>query len=313
MADTNAEHGRPGEQQPASTKGRILAAKKAAKAAKKAAKRGRQAEVRETEAIRASTKVAEYLREQRKVLVGIVAALVLVGGGLAAYFITTGHRDREATALLTEGALTATAPLEGDPAEAAEVFTSVRSRAESTAERFGEAIAQHPRSPAATWARVGKGTALLQAEDAEGAIEQFEAVLADTDAVVLRWRALEGLAFAHELREDWDAAAEQFQAMEALDDERIRLQARYHQARLTRLRGDDQGALEALQEVRQTLRDEDAPDLPYLAEQVDQLIRRIDPTAIPAASGAQPELSPQEMQELMRRLQQEGGAGGGLE
>jgi tetratricopeptide (TPR) repeat protein len=320
MADTNAEQGRQDEQpaptkQPApATKGSLLAAKKAAKAAKKAAKRGRQGEIRESEAIRASAQVASYLREQRGVLLAVAAGLLVIGGGLAAYFVLTGKQDRAATEQLWFATQAATAPLEGEGGDADEVFTSVRARANAAAERFEQVIAEHPRSRAAAWARVGQGTALLQAEDADGALQQFQAALDGADSVVLRWRAIEGLAFAHELREDWAAAAQQFEAMAGLDDARIQLQAQYHLARLERIRGNEDAALAALQKVRDALRDDGAPDLPYLSDQVDQLIRRIDPTAIPAsASGGQPQLSPQEMQELMRRLQESGGAGGGLE
>jgi tetratricopeptide (TPR) repeat protein len=309
MADTNAEQERTSEE-PASSPGRLLAAKKAAKAAKKAAKRGRQAEMRETEALRVGAQVSTFLQENRRALLGAVVALVVVGAGITAYMLMSSQEDREATEMLWEAARAATAPVEGDGAGAAdETFTSAGARATAATERFGRVLEQHPRSRASVWAHLGLGTARLQANDPDGAIEAYQAALDKADSVVQRWRAREGMAFAHELREGWDEAAKQYEAIKALDDARVQLQADYHLARLDFVRGNEDAALAALKKTRDALRDDDAPDLPYLSEQVDALIRHIDPEALPAAvsGGGQPQLSPEEMQELMRRLQAEGG------
>jgi tetratricopeptide (TPR) repeat protein len=313
MAD-NAEQDRSSEEAPARP-GERLAAKKAAKAAQKAAKRGRQAEQRETDAIRASAKAADWLRANRRAWFLAMAGIIVAGGSAVGYLTVSANQDREATGLLWEASRAAASPLEGEAgaATAEETFASVQARAEAAAERFGRVLEEHPRSRAAAWARVGRANALLQAGEADRAVKAFEEALEAADGTTLRWRALEGLGFAHEAAERWAEATKQYEAMEKLGDESIALEARYHLARIQLAQGKEDDALGALKKLRDALRGDDAPRLPFLSDQVDQLIRRIDPQAIPAGSGTGGgSLSPQEMQELLRRLQESGG-GGGLE
>ncbi|MFW5876661.1 MAG: tetratricopeptide repeat protein, partial [Myxococcota bacterium] len=305
------------EQQKAQTPGQLLAARKAAKAAKKAARRGRQAEARESEAIRATTVAADWARDNRRLIVGAVVAVVLTLAAVITWVTWDASRNREASELLWEGTAAATAPLEDGSAEADdadETFTSISARAQAAIERFDRVIEQYPRADAATWARLGKANALLQMGEAEPARAILEELLQDVDRTVLRWRTLEALAQSYELDEAWTEAAGQYAAIRDLGDRRIALDADYQIARITLAQGKREAAQEALEDLRGALREEDAPELPTLSSQVDELLGYLDPSAAPpssAGAGIDPsQLDPEQLQELMRRMQEQQGGGG---
>ncbi|MFW6066756.1 MAG: tetratricopeptide repeat protein [Myxococcota bacterium] len=317
MADPKAQE--EGGPEGGRTPGQLLAAKKAAKAAKKAAKRGRQAEVRESEAIRATSAAAEWAIRHRRALWVTIGVLAAALTALVAWSIWDSHRDREATQLMLDAVQVATAPLEDGTdtaSDATETFTSVEARATASAEQFQRVIDAYPSSQAAAWARVGRAVTLVHTGEPAAARELLKSVLEDADSTVLRWRALEGVAQSYEAEEQWAEAARQYEAMMELGDPRIALEARYHLARMTLAQGERDQAAKDLGELREALREEDAPDLPYLSQQVDALLGYLDPGSAAPSVGAggadgQPQLSPEELQKLMRRLEQQRGAGGG--
>jgi hypothetical protein len=147
------------------------------------------------------------------------------------------------------------------------------------------------------------------------------------------WRALEGKGFTLEAEEHWDQALEVYQEMARVDDGRFEPVAKYHMARMYLAKGDRDRATETLRGVVDHLReaenDENAQDFEYVLAQAQIRLRALDPSAVPApppgfgdsmmgagpGADGQPQLTPEQLQELIRRFQQQGGGapGGGAE
>lgn len=312
MAEGKAEQQRQGSQGP--TPGELLAARKAAKAAKKAAKRGRAADVRESEAIRAATLAADWARQNRRVLWSVIGAAVVLIGGVTAWSYWSTNRSEKAANLLWEGARAADAPLGGGLGASGsdqETFTTVDARAHSAARRFDRVIERYSGAAAAPWARLGRANALLQEGKPSEARKLFHTVLQDADSVVLKWRALDGLAQSYEAQKSWLKAMSQYRAMASLNDRRIEMAARFGMARMELAEGRQKPAIEALKDLRSDLNKEGAPQLPELSQATDELLSYLDPEAVPAAStGAGSQFTPEQLRELIKRLKAQHGAGG---
>ncbi|MEM9189496.1 MAG: tetratricopeptide repeat protein, partial [Myxococcota bacterium] len=299
------------------TPGQRLARAKAAKAARKSKERGHDAEQVEEAAIRKAEEWTGWLKRNRNLILGVVAAAAIGLGGFIYFNSQSAKAEAEAGAALQAALETASAPIvpdseEGESGEE-ETYPTNRERAEAALEKF-EAVAQnHAGSGAEPWANLGAGNVLLQLERAEDARAAFEKALAGAADSTITWRALEGIAFSYELDENWDEAISRFQRLGSSGEGEYRDIADYHLSRMHLQKEDKVRAQELLESLIERLdeREEDAPDLPFLENQARLRLTELDPSFarrstpsfdFPAQGG--PDTTDPQIQEIIRQLQE---------
>ena len=190
-----------------------LAARRAAKAATKASKRG-TAPIVPTTVTRGVTAAKSWFdTHQRTLLFALLGGVALVVAWLVVG-TQYGKRDREAADLLSTGLTTANAPIiapgsepVGDAPE--ESYPTAQARAEKTRAAFETTVKRFPDSPAATWAKLGEANALSELGKPSEAQPIYARLLEQKDlAPFVRWRALEGLAYALAAQKKYDEALE---------------------------------------------------------------------------------------------------------
>jgi hypothetical protein len=295
-ADNGAET--PKSQSP----GERIAAQRAAKAARKAVERGKQAEMVEEKVIKQASEYGEWVKENQTPILIAVAAAVVIFLGYIGFDTFSESNSQDAAALLWVATETAEAPIrpetgaaddanaeagaDSEPEEEEESYVTIVDRAEAAITAYDAVLDQFAGTDAAMWARLGKGSALLQADRAEEARDEFSAVLQDTDDVNVTWRALEGLAFAFEAEERWEDARAQMEELESAGGGFVALVARYHLARLFVAEGSEDRATEAFRSLSEDLAAEPASAWPYLTLQVERRLNELDPEAAAASSAA---------------------------
>jgi hypothetical protein len=252
MAVSQGEEEKSGPVSASSAAASRLAARRAAKAATKASKRG-TAPVVPTKVTQGVTAAKSWFdTHQRTMLyaalgaVALVVAWVLVGSQF-------GKRSRDAADLLGVGLTTANAPIiapgsepVGDAPE--ESYPTAQARAEKTRGAFETATKRFPDAPAAAWAMLGQANALNELGKASEAQAIYARVLEQKDlAPFVRWRALEGIAYAFEAQKKYDEALKRFAEIGELENGTYKVVADYQQARMQIALGQKQKAADLLQ------------------------------------------------------------------
>lgn len=274
-----------------------------------------------------------------------VAALAIVG--VLAWRFQSDSSTTAAGELLTEAVEIASARIapEGDtePDEGEEperTYPSQSARNEAALEAYEAVIAQYPDHAASGVARLGAGRALLALGRNDEAREVYQAAFdRNGRSGTIAWQALEGVAFAQEAAGDRDAARETYERLGNIDGHAYEQVAHYHGARLMLAAGQRDEARTALRELVEALRADTVegssePRFPYLLSQAEVRLRELDPssaTSTPSLlggggggiggglgggeGGGAGDISPEQLQELIRqfqaRQQQAGGEGGG--
>jgi hypothetical protein len=220
-------------------------------------------------------------------------------------------------------------PPKDDDDDTEHYFKTVDDRREAALSKYRNVSSKFAGTGAATLARLGEGSLLLDKRDWEGAVTAFEDVkgspLAAADTEV-KGRALEGLGFARELQAQLkpdakakalDDALAAFKALEALDVPGFKELGMYHQARVLEAKGD----LDKAKEVLHALHDRFAqPDhgrqMDIIGIAADDRLRRLDPTALPPkrvnyGANGHPQLSPEILNQLPPELRAKLMGGGG--
>lgn len=279
MANDSAEN----EKGAPLTAGQRLAAARAAKSARKAAEKGRQAELVEDKAIAQAAIARDWLQENLKPL-GLMAGGVLIVAALG-----IGWSSLSESKITAAGSELA-AVLDAD--DEATLATSYAAVAES-----------HPKTLASAWARIGEGRALYGQGRYEQSRQAYQAALETAEDEVVRWVALEGIAYALESEKSYDQAIEQLEALHGLG-KNVAPIAGYHQARLLLAQGKLEEAKTKLEGVLHDLRQPDAPFLPFTRAQAEARLSLIDPSLAPAQD------DPRRLEEFIRqqneRLGQQG-------
>lgn len=155
---------------------------------------------------------------------------------------------------------------------------------------------------------------LLDKRDFDGALGAYRDVrsspLAAAD-VSVRGRAIEGSGLALEGKSDVDGALKAYRELENTDVRGLKELGMYHQARLLYGRGDLDAAKDLLKAAREKLKSvtstpTDPRPFGFLESQVDDLLRRIDPSAITVTQPPADEahgLTAEKIQELQQQLQ----------
>lgn len=186
------------------------------------------------------------------------------------------------------------------------VFKSNDEKRETALAAYRKVASTYPGTGAAILGRLGEAGVLLDKREWDGALAAYNEVrstqLAAAD-VTVRGRAIEGAGLALEGKKDVDAALKAFRELENTDAKGLKELGMYHQARILYAKGDNDKAKELLKNARERLKNADsaaksaAPAMPYggeskpfafLESQLEDLLKRIDPTALASDSAAAP-------------------------
>lgn len=288
---------------------------------------------------RAASRAGEWTQTHRQLAMGVAgAAAVLLVGWLGWTFWTTTQANA-AGALLSEALEISSAEIvSADDAASSDddaddddapTFESAEARNTAALAAYRRVSSEYASSDAAAWARLGEGRVLLEQGQYADARTAYQAAF-DTsgDETVVAWQALEGIGATYEAESDWEHATSTYERLAALADHAYESVANYHLARMRAASGDESGALASFRELVDALReegDEGEPPFPYVLSQADQRLRELDPSAAGAGprlggggDGAEGEeggnplegMTPEQIQELIQRLQTKSGGGG---
>lgn len=161
-----------------------------------------------------------FLARQRQVT-GVVIAVLVVLVGLAGFTMWRGQAAARADALLAEAMALAEAPLTpptGTPGETTVWFANETARAEAVLERLTAVTAAYPSTASGIAARYQSGSRLLQLGRPAEARAAFEDVVARAGTSLYGRMARLGLAEAHVLEGQFDAAIQIFRDLAAQQD-----------------------------------------------------------------------------------------------
>jgi tetratricopeptide (TPR) repeat protein len=329
------------------TAGARLAAAKAAKAARKAAERAKEREavaaaqevdpleqIQESAFGQSMQSAGEWASANRYVVAAAIGTLALCFAVFLGYRSYTGSQAAGAAALLEHATRMAEVGVVPGDDEASEVdedgvpssFPTEQARATAALDAYRAVLDQYPSSEAAVWARLGVGRARFALGELEEARTAYELALEEGgDDPQVAWMALEGIAFTYEATESWTDATNRLDELGRLGEGRYAPVARYHTARLQLAEGNEDAAIETLDELvsdlRQAEADEEAQEFPFVLAQAELRLRALDPSRAPAnpslsglaggGGGGPPGGLPEGIDpETLRRLLQEQGGGG---
>ncbi|EYF01605.1 hypothetical protein [Chondromyces apiculatus] len=167
------------------------------------------------------------------------------------------------------------------------VYKTPEERADAALAAYRKVVEEKGSPGAVVLARLGEAGALLDKKEWGPALEAYSAVASSTLAGVdpdVKGRAVEGMGFAKEGQKDLDGALAHFKELEGIDGRGYKELGLYHQARIHLAKGDKEKAKELLKAAREKLgapgSTEKGP--PFLTAMVDEALRQIDPSAVPA-------------------------------
>jgi hypothetical protein len=257
----------------------------------------------------------------------IVAAIV-AGAGYAAWDHRSIKRSEAASGELIKGtvaekgriAASTSKPEETPSDDPTPTFKTVDEKRDTALASYRKVTSTYPGSGAAILARLGEAGVLLDRRNWEGALVAYRDVkgspLAAVDPAV-KGAALEGIGLALEGKGDADEALKAFKDLEATNITGQKELGQYHQARLLLAKKDADKAKELLKSARDGIKKAAGSSSPamgeshpfnFLERQVDDLLRRIDPSAVPPPAppgGAGQSMSAEERQRLNEMIQRQ--------
>ena len=308
---------------PKETAGQRLARAKKLKADRKAAERSIEDEVVEEAAIEQAEVAASFLeKNQKSIVMGMVGIAVAAALFFGYQKFAEGATAESSTALW--GAVsTANAEVVAEEDAAAdasdaperETYETIRARAEAALEKFRAVQSDFPGSDAATYAALGEANALYDTGEFAEAREVYERALsAGQNDVNVTIRGTEGIAFTFEAEDNWESAKERYEELKDIEHPQAEPLARLHLARVALHNDDEETAKTELRTLLENLREEDAPQLPYVRDQAELRLMALDSSLVQRApdlggAGLQgaPEDLQRQIQELMRQQQEQQG------
>jgi tetratricopeptide (TPR) repeat protein len=259
---------------------------------------------------RGSAGAMRWLKKNFGAVQWVILGVIALGIGYAIYDSRMDKRAEQASAELMKGALSERGRISGaatppKPEDAVDdptpVFKSADERRETALASYRKVVSGYPGTGASILARMGEAGILLDKHDWDGAINAYREVrdsaLAKAD-VTVRGRAIEGMGLASEGKGDSDAALKSYHELENTDARGLKELGMYHQARILFAKGNADQAKELLKSAREKLKSADSvnPNNPmsesrpfaFLETQIDDLLRRIDPSAVPSTPTAMP-------------------------
>jgi hypothetical protein len=283
-----------------------------------------------------TAKLSRWAKSNKKTVGGILLLGVL---GLGGWGIWRHLEEKKANAasLILSAAVADERGRIGDPEKDEDpqnqvkdprpVFKTNELRLDAALAKYREVQSKFPGTGAAMLGRLGEAAILLDKKDFAGAITAYNDVkgspLAQAD-VQVKARAVEGLGFANELkavakREDEKekdkALGDALAAFKDLSSvEGFQTLGQYHMARVHEAKGDKAEAIKVLKDIHEKI-SKPGEKHPYLQTAVDDRLRALDPSAVPAKpppnpfggmDSDDPELQ-RMIQEMMKKKQQGGG------
>lgn len=282
----------------------------------------------------------KWLRTNFNILQWIILVGLVGGGGYLFYVSRVEKKSGNASGVLLAAVAAERGRVSAEDKRSEDekqfdptrVFTTPEERADAAMAAYNQVIDQHPGTGPAMLAKLGQAGVFLEKRDYAHAIEAFSAVLAsplgNADADV-KGRALEGMGFAKEGAGEIDGALETFKELGKLDAKGFKELSRYHQARMHLAKGEKEKAKDLLKELLGKKSEQaadptkdalsnpsdktnplglDQSSFPYLKTQVEDLLGRIDPAAVPKgidlSSPMGGRLTPEQRKEIERKLQE---------
>jgi hypothetical protein len=196
----------------------------------------------------AADQLAEWIRTHLWLVVGSIAALLVVAAGIQFATTQSARREEAASAALARVRADYLAAM-GAPLGSLEVPELANPQAAASirseyVERYGELAAAHRGTVSGALALVAAGDLLKEGGDTAGAIEMWEELLRDSGASDgVRGIALERVASAHEDAGSWLEAGARHEQAAALSGYPLRYWALADAARCFAAAGDDARAL----------------------------------------------------------------------
>ena len=269
------------------TPGQRLATAKATKAAKKAAERGRQAEMLEDKALERASEARDWVTDHGKTL--LLAGAVVVGAVVlfTAWSAFDSGRTQKAGSALWAATEALSADIRQDVAtgdEEGSTFETASARAEAALSAFQKVDAEHQGTDASTWAKLGQGRAHAELGQWEEARATYENALSNAEGdPTISVLALDGLVASYEALDQQDEALNKLGSLKNLG-KHVAPAAAYNQGRILLSQGRRDEAKSALLKVIAQLKAEDAPELPFIQQQTEALLARLDPNRIKTPS-----------------------------
>jgi predicted negative regulator of RcsB-dependent stress response len=248
---------------------------------------------------RSSSAVGKWIRENFGMIQWVILAGLAAGGGYLFYQSRVDKRDAGATASLMAGVRADHGrvmaedkrPDDEKELDPTKVFKTAEERTETALAAYKKTATEHSGSAAAILARLGEAGDYLDKGDWAHALDGFSSVASSTLAGAdpdVKARALEGVGFAKEGKGDLDGALSTYKDLEAIDARGFKELALYHQGRLWLAKGDKDKAKDFLKQAHDKLEQPttDGPAYKYLQQMTDELLRRIDPSLVPAKAPA---------------------------
>lgn len=298
--------------------------------------------------IERTARLRKWIQQNQQTFGALVAVVVFAAAGFLGWTYWQNKREANASALLAQGIAAERGQVsdksdEDDDdtnARTSPLYPTFKTEAEkrdSALSKYREVESKYPGTGAAILARLAEGGLLLDSGDAKGAASAYEDVksspLAQVDMQV-KGRAFEGLGFAYEEEARSDAAGRDkhlddalaaFKQLETIDAKGFKELGKYHEARVEQAKGDRDKAVALLKEVHAAINEQgESHPFAYLDDRVDDMLRQLDPTAlppkpspkmggIPGMGGQGPggiDMSDPQIQELIRQMQQQQQKGG---
>ncbi len=278
----------------------------------------------------ATAHAIDWTAKHKKQVAYAIAAVIAASGIAWGVSYYRGQREEQASSLVARGVQAELAPLrtgDEDPeiAKRLKFYGSEDEKQKEALAAYEEARAKYGDTGPGILARLGEAGIHLDRRDWDKAIAAYEEVrssaLASADPSV-RIRALEGLGYAREGKGLLDDARKAFDELANLDSKAAKPLGLYHLARVDVAKGDEPAAITKLKTAREAVHAPGAPAASYLKDQIDKLLGRLDPTAVPKAApkpgGGIPSLPPgagpdgKLTQEQIEAFLKSMGAGGGV-
>jgi hypothetical protein len=277
---------------------------------------------------RGTASAGRWLKKNFGALQWAIVGLIVAGAGYAAYDHRSIKRSEAASGELIKGTVAEKGRISGGsqskpeeelPDDPTPVFKSVDERRDTALASYRKVTSTYPGSGAAILARLGEAGVLLDKRNWDGALAAYRDVkgspLAAADPAV-RGASLEGIGLALEGKGDIDEALKSFKDLESTNVPGQKELGLYHQARILFAKNDVDKAKELLKSAKEGIKKASSSSsgspageshpFTFLESQVDDLLRRIDPSAVPppAPPGGGKSMSAEDLQRLQEQLQQ---------
>jgi hypothetical protein len=265
----------------------------------------------------------KWFRDNFHILQWVFAAVLVAGAGYLVYASQMEEKAGAASDTLADAvAADRGRVLEEDKrsdeekaVDISRVFKTADERADAALAAYVKVAGEHPGTGAAILAKLGEAGAHLDKREFKEALAVYADVRASKLAAAdldVKGRAIEGAGFAKEGMNDLDGALVTFKELEGVDARGYKELALYHQARILLLKGDKAKAKELLQQAREKLQapSTEGKSFQFLEAVVDESLRSIDPTAVPARTqlggpkGST--ITPEELERLLKKAREAG-------